>query len=112
MTTDQIKVLSKGLKFIPKPLKSDKVEVQEAFDEFSRRVKIPSFFKCSCLNQDSSTQDSAQEKKLFVEKSEWIPPDKACSTNMLQELKDLKESLGNIKLKQNKRKNEPFQTRT
>ena len=47
LTTDQIKVLSKGLKFIPKPLKSDKVEVQEAFDEFSRRVKIPSFFNAA-----------------------------------------------------------------
>ena len=32
------------------------------------------------------------------------PPDKACSPNMLEELKDLNESSGNIKLKQNKRK--------
>jgi len=45
-----------------------------------------------------------QTKRLFVEKSEWTPPDSACHPNLLEELKSLDESLGKIKLKQSTKK--------
>jgi hypothetical protein len=109
LTIDQIKVLSKGLKFIPKPLKSNKEEVQNAFDDFSRRIKLPNFFKYNGIQSNidpaqDGVQDSAQNEKLFVEKSGWTPPDSACDRNMLDELHSLDNSLKKIILNQSQRK--------
>lgn len=103
LTTDEINILSKGLKFIPKPLKSNEEEVQNAFDDFSRQLMISNFFKYNGISQDSP-QDNLPPKKLFVEKSMWTPPDNACDVNALEELESLNKSLRSVRLKQNKRK--------
>ena len=60
----EIKLLEKGLSFVPKPLKPTEEEVQSVIAQFSRRLKLTYFF-------DGKP------------KSDWSPHDKLIKEDIL-----------------------------
>ena len=95
MTESEISLLSKGLKFVPKPSKPNSDDVTQSIADFSRRIKLTEFFS------NNKFKNTETEKKLFVPKSNWVPPDKFIRNDILDELKSLEESISNINLRQN-----------
>ena len=89
----EIKLLEKGLSFVPKPLKPTEEEVQSAIAQFSRRLKLTYFF---------DGKPKSEEPKLFVEKSDWSPHDKLIKEDILNELKELESEANKIELKNSK----------
>ncbi len=92
----EINLLAKGLKFIPKPLRSNNSDIEEAFKQFSRRIKLTSFF------DDASNIRNKEKPKTFVHKSEWLPPEKHMCFDLKEQLTQLGESLGKLNMKQKK----------
>ena len=92
---NEISLLSKGLKFIPKPLKTNEDAVHEAIAEFSRRITLTDFF--NTITKKSNTD---KEPKPFYPKSGWIPP--YCSPETQKQLKHLEQQIKEINLKQAK----------
>ena len=85
--------MAKGLKFIPKPSKSSKENVDKALSNFSRRVKLTEFFKSLKIGSDSN-------HSKFREKSQWTPSDKLIDDYTLQKLSELIVDVNKIDLKQ------------
>ena len=85
--------MAKGLKFIPKPSKSSKENVDKALSKFSRRVKLTEFFKSLKIGSDSN-------HSKFREKSQWTPSDKLIDDYTLQKLSELIVDVNKIDLKQ------------
>ena len=88
----EIKLLEKGLSFIPKPLKPTQEEVQSSIAQFSRRLKLTYFF---------DNKPKSEEPKLFVEKSDWCPVDQLIKDDILKELNELETEANKIVLKNN-----------
>lgn len=98
LTENEVQILSKGLKFIPKPLKAKQEDVTQALEEFSRRVKLTGFF--GSFPEDY--QSKSRTKRLFVHKSEWNPPE----NDIIQDQLDvLKNEVSKLEVKQNRKKN-------
>ena len=89
----EISILSKGLKFIPKPSKSYKQDVDEAFTTYSRRMKLVDFFSESKFKQYDTP-------KKFYPKSKWSPADEMINQELSKELKDLKQRIDEINITQ------------
>ena len=86
----EINLLSKGLKFVPKPLKTTKEEVQSSIADFSRRIKLAYFFHNKPRNTDP---------KPFVEKSDWSPDNTQIHEDILKELETLEKESDSIELR-------------
>ena len=69
--------------------------MDQAFETFSRRIKLASFF-----HKPTNEFEEVTTRKLFIEKSEWIPPDMFMCGNTLRFLHKLETDLGKIKIKQ------------
>ena len=82
---DEISILSKGLNFIPKPLKPNADEVQKSLNDFSRRSKLAYFF---------SDRSSAPGDRLpFCENSNWTPGDDQIPDRLHDLLNELSDSV-------------------
>ena len=90
----EISLLAKGLKFIPKPLKSSETDVEQAFKEFSRRIKLTDFF------DHPSSINNKEKRKRFLPKSEWLPPEKFLHFNIKEQLNEIENSLSKLSKKQ------------
>jgi len=71
---NEISLLSKGLKFIPKPLKTNEDAVHEAIAEFSRRITLTDFF--NTITKKSNTD----KEPTFYPKSNWNLPNCSLET--------------------------------
>ena len=87
---NEVSLLTKGLKFIPKPSKPNKEVVCEAFENFSRRIKLAEFF--------SHSKDTEREPKLFHPKSNWVPLDALLNPEIIENLNELKNDIENESL--------------
>lgn len=94
---EEVNLLAKGLKFIPKPLRPNDSDIEQASKEFSRRVKLANFFG------DCNNTKKKVEQRRFVPKSEWLPPDKFLCFNISNQLIELDESLKKLNKRQNKK---------
>ena len=92
----EVKLLSKGLKFIPKTSKSDENAVNEALEKFIRRIKLTEFFSNNPLCDPDRTP------KQFLPKSDWVPPDCFIRKDILEQLKALKDNIISMNLRQDK----------
>lgn len=86
----EINLLAKGLKFVPKPLKTTKEEVQASIADFSRRTKLAYFFH---------DKPRMSDPKPFIEKSDWLPEDTQLHEDLLKELENLEKESDKIKLR-------------
>jgi len=93
LTEGEVTLLSKGLKFIPKPSHSNNSELTKSFEDYSRRIKLADFFEI----RPSPDQDP--KSTLFTEKSTWIPPDHNIRSDILKSLNTLEEELSDIPIK-------------
>ena len=89
---NEINLLSRGLSFVPKPSEIKEEEVTRSLDEFGRRLKLTHFFS------DKKYLDK-NDKRLFVEKSNWAPNDKLIPDRIHQSLKDMEKKINEISLK-------------
>ena len=65
LTNNEIKLLEKGLKFTPTPLKPNIQELNEDITEFTRKIRLVEYFES---NQDEN------DEFLVRNKSNWVPP--------------------------------------
>ena len=65
LTNNEIKLLEKGLKFTPTPLKPNIQELNEDITEFTRKIQLVEYFES---NQDEN------DESLVKNKTNWIPP--------------------------------------
>ena len=70
LSETEIRVLSKGLQFLPTSFKIDEVDLRKDFNEFSRRMRNKWHLR------DNATADFS-EIPAFRPKSTWTPP-KGC----------------------------------
>lgn len=91
---EEVTLLAKGLKFVPKPLKPTEEDIDLAFKEFSRRIKLTAFF------DNPASVDKKEKQNLFLPKSEWLPPEKFIHFNIKEQLSELKNSLTKLNKKQ------------
>ena len=97
LTNSEIDLLSKGLKYIPKPYHSDRTSIDEGLAASSRRTKLTLFFHYE--------GDSVNPKKTFCHKSKWTPSDKSLggfADDIANHFSKLGEDVNNIKLEQHK----------
>ncbi|KAJ8025006.1 hypothetical protein HOLleu_35085 [Holothuria leucospilota] len=64
-------LLSKGIKFCPTPLHTDKLLLQKDLDTFKRRLSLFEFVNADCQTGDE--EPSRLEVLLFKNKSMWVP---------------------------------------
>ncbi len=65
LTDYEIKLLNKGLSFVPTPARVKIFDIQKSFADFRRRMEIQYFFRDS---------NSAGKKTPFATPSAWMPP--------------------------------------
>ena len=95
LKSEEINLLAKGLKFIPKPSKPDHKAVEDALANFSRRIKLTYYFEQLRHNDRS---DNPYVK--FREKSKWTPSDKYLDDETLGKLSELIVDVKKIEFKQ------------
>lgn len=82
-------VLSKGFKYIPKPRQIDKKDLEQTFQQYSRRIKLQFYW----YNKSNKSKASK-----FPIPSKWTPPEDSIDPKILEELENLQKELGNINL--------------
>ena len=76
LTDDEIKVLAKGLKFIPSPRNINKTEVLADIKKFRRRMRLKEFFHDKNNSTESKTSDTNEndyETRAFRKPSTFTP---------------------------------------
>ena len=91
-----INILTKGLKYIPKPDKIRKNDINQTFSNYSRRIKLQAYFY-------SKTKSSKQPN--FKIPSNWLPHDEDIDDNIKEILNKLRKKLLKCKLNNNKNSN-------
>ena len=89
MTTDQINILLKGLKFIPTPTVKENAVRQQLLLDFKQLAR------CMCLQDIFHTKD--KEQHPFHVKSDWEPPVQP-SVALETYLEEVKGQLAEIEL--------------
>ena len=64
----EIKILVKGLDYVPIQNKINKPELRRDFEDFTRRMRLKLYFR----NESTS---SFSERPSFTPKSSWKPPE-------------------------------------
>jgi len=62
LTNDEIKILLRGLKFAPTPLKSNEHELQADINDFHRKLRLKDFFAHKNIPEDDSI---VKNKSIF-----------------------------------------------
>lgn len=83
-------LLSKGLKYIPKPKSISKKDIKYSFDKYARRIKLTYFWH---------DKTDKKTKPKFKIPSNFNPPGAEIHPEIHEELKNLKMNLDNLKLK-------------
>ena len=91
MNEHEVSVLSKGLKFIPKPQTPSPDSIKQSVLDFSRRIKLTHFF-----HKDSIVGE--QLPKPFTPKSIWTPPDKYIRKEISDQLDHINHRINHINL--------------
>ena len=76
LTADEIKVLSKGLKFIPTPQNINKTEVLADIKKFGRRMRLNEFFhdrEAVSSDSEQSDHNNSYDKHSFHKPSNFTP---------------------------------------
>ena len=76
LTADEIKVLSKGLKFIPTPRNINKTEVSADIKEFGRRMRLNEFFhdrEAVSSDSEQSDHNNSYDEHSFHKPSNFTP---------------------------------------
>ena len=71
LSNTEIKLLSRGLTFVPTPKRINWSEIQADINDFARRLRLKEFFQ---NNQTNSTNPSDEVRKRFRCKGTWAPP--------------------------------------
>ena len=71
LSNTEIKLLSRGLTFVPTPKRTNWSETQADINDFARRLRLKEFFQ---NNQANSTNPSDEVRKRFRCKGTWAPP--------------------------------------
>ncbi|KAJ8047191.1 hypothetical protein HOLleu_06129 [Holothuria leucospilota] len=71
LTSDEVFLLSKGIKFCPMPLNLDSIQFQRDLDAFKRRLRLFEYFHSSDENGDHTSLEIPH----FRNKSVWKPPE-------------------------------------
>ena len=87
-------MLAQGIKFIPKPERIDKVELQKTLDHFSRRIKLAYFFY--------NMKEKQQKNNRLKIPSTWIPPEHLINKRILETLSEIKQKIGRVNLQNSK----------
>ena len=95
LKTEEINLLAKGLQFIPKPNKPNLETVKNAMQDFSRRLKLTTYFE---YLRRYEQVDNPYIK--FRDKSDWTPSDKHLDDETLAKLSKLLVDVNKIDLKQ------------
>ena len=88
LNSDEVSILSKGLKFVPSLKLGDRIDILKAFHEFSRKVKLSYFFH--------NKPRVEAEKLPFKSKSIWQPDDKLIPIEIKDTLEKLSYKLHKI----------------
>ena len=67
LTENEIKVLDKGLNFVPTPEKSDRLQIKNELEKLGRDIKLRMFYQ-------NDLSPSFSEKPAFKVPSSWTPP--------------------------------------
>ena len=76
LTDDEIKVLARGLKFIPSPRNINKTEVLADIKKFGRQMRLKEFFHDKNNSTESETSDTNEndyETRAFRKPSTFTP---------------------------------------
>ena len=95
LNEDQVILLSKGLKFIPKPLQAKKRDIILALNQFKRRLKLVAHF-----GRDSLKMPPDPLKLLLKPRSTWEPGDNTMSDYFSNQIKSLENTIGHMSFKQ------------
>ena len=71
LSQEELKILSKGLKFAPQPPKVNRFELKQDLEAFGRRMRLREFFFDPEASED---EEYNPEERRFKEKSTWKPP--------------------------------------
>ena len=95
LNNTEVRVLSKGMKYIPIPKQPPESDIIESLEKFSRHMQIIYHF---------SDKNWQRQPPKFKIPSDWYPPPEQISDIMMEELKDMSDSIKGIKLtnKQNR----------
>ena len=69
----ELSLLSKGLKFAPKPPRANRFQLKQDLEDFGRRIRLREFFYDPEASDDED-EGNHQEDRKFREKSTWTPP--------------------------------------
>ena len=67
LTENEIKVLDKGLNFVPTPEKLDRLQIKNDLEKLGRDIKLRMFYQ-------NDLSPSFSEKPAFKVPSSWTPP--------------------------------------
>ena len=67
LTENEIKVLDKGLNFVPTPEKPDRLQIKNELEKLGRDIKLRMFYQ-------NDLSPSFSEKPAFKVPSSWTPP--------------------------------------
>ena len=79
LTEDEIKVLARGLKFIPSPRNINKTEVLSDIKKFGRRMRLKEFFHDKNNSTESETSDT---NKIDYETRAFRKPSTFCNIHI------------------------------
>ena len=68
LSPPELSLLSKGLKFAPKPPKTNRFQLKQDLEDFGRRIRLREFFYDLEANDDEGNH---QDDREFKEKSTW-----------------------------------------
>lgn len=71
LSDTDVKLLSKGLNFCPRPKTSNTYEIEKDFNDFARRMRLKQFFFNK--NKDQ-TDETSEDERRFHPKSHFVPP--------------------------------------
>ncbi len=71
LSSSELSLLSKGLKFVPKPPRINRFQLKQDLESFGRRIRLREFFYDP---GSSEAENDYRDSRRFVEKSKWSPP--------------------------------------
>lgn len=91
MSQTERSLLDKGLNFIPVPTKINKNKILESASELGRKIKLAYFFR--------NGTKFARKKPLFINKSNWTPPDHKIHPTILEKIDNMIDEIKEIRIK-------------
>ena len=92
LNESELKLLDKGLNYIPTPKSITKIPILDAANQFGRRLKLTHRYHRSTYNY----------RRKFVEKSTFTPSDKSMHKDVLDTIKDITNEISKLKIPHHK----------